>query len=52
MDALDFARDYWQFLKKEKKWWITPIVLAILLLTFLAIATEGSALMPFIYTMF
>ena len=42
----------WDFLKVRKKWWLTPIVLVLLLLGLLIVLTQGSALAPFIYTLF
>lgn len=42
----------WDFLKVRKKWWLTPIVLFILLISFLIVFAEGSALAPFIYAIF
>jgi hypothetical protein len=42
----------WDFLKVRKKWWLTPIILFILLLSLLIVFAEGSALAPFIYTIF
>ncbi len=42
----------WDFLKVRKKWWLTPIVLFILLISLLIVFAEGSALAPFIYTIF
>ena len=44
--------EFWDFLKTRKKWWLTPIVLFLLLLGMLIFFTEGSALAPFIYTLF
>jgi hypothetical protein len=44
--------DFWQFLRDRKKWWLLPIVLVLLFLGFLIIMTGGSALGPFIYTLF
>ena len=46
-----FLSEYWQFLKHNKKWWLTPILLAILLLGALVILGSSSAA-PFIYTLF
>lgn len=43
--------ELWDFLKHNKKWWLTPIVLALLLVTAL-ILLSGSAAAPFIYTLF
>lgn len=42
----------WDFLRVRKKWWLTPIVVFLLLLSLLIVVTEGSALAPFIYTLF
>ncbi|HET8933736.1 MAG TPA: DUF5989 family protein [Polyangiales bacterium] len=43
--------DVWQLLREHKKWWLTPIVLMMLLLGWLALFAGGSAA-PFIYTLF
>jgi len=42
----------WGFLRVRKKWWLTPIVVFLLLLGMLLVVTGGSALAPFIYTLF
>jgi len=42
----------WDFLRVRKKWWLTPIVLFILLISLLIILAEGSAVAPFIYAIF
>ncbi len=42
----------WQFLRTRKKWWLTPILVTLLLLSLLLVMTEGSALAPFIYAIF
>lgn len=42
----------WDFLKVRKKWWLTPIVLFLLLISMLIVLTQGSAIAPFIYTLF
>lgn len=42
----------WSFLNVRKKWWLTPIIVFILLLSALIVAAEGSAVAPFIYTLF
>lgn len=44
--------DFWAFMRVRKKWWLGPIVLLLLLLGLLVVFTEGSALAPFIYTLF
>ena len=42
----------WDFLKVRKKWWLTPIVLFLILMSLLIVLTEGSAISPFIYALF
>ena len=42
----------WGFLRTRKKWWLLPIVVFLLALSLLIVLTEGSALAPFIYTLF
>ena len=44
--------EFWDFLKTRKKWWLGPIVLIMLLMGFLIVLTQGSAVAPFIYTLF
>ena len=45
------VREFWDFLLHNKKWWITPIVVVLLLVGLLVILS-GSAVAPFIYTIF
>lgn len=52
MGKMSIIREFGQFLMQRKKWWLTPIVVMLLLLGALIIFTEGSALAPFIYTLF
>ena len=52
MGKLSILAEFWNFLKVRKKWWLAPIVLIMLLLGALIILTEGSAVAPFIYTIF
>jgi hypothetical protein len=42
----------WGFLRVRKKWWLGPIVVFLLLLSLLIVLGEGSAIAPFIYTLF
>lgn len=42
----------WGFLKTRKKWWLTPIVVTMVLLGLLIVLTESSAVAPFIYALF
>jgi hypothetical protein len=52
MSKLAILSEFWQFLRIRKKWWLTPIVLFLLLLGALVFFTQGSAVAPFIYTLF
>lgn len=45
------VREFWDFLKYNKKWWLTPIILSLLLIALIAISA-GSGAAPFIYTLF
>ena len=49
---LSILRELWDFMKVRKKWWLAPIVIVLLLLGLLIVLTQGSALAPFIYTLF
>jgi len=42
----------WDFLKVRKKWWLAPIIISLMLLGLLIVASQGSAVAPFIYTLF
>ena len=42
----------WDFLRVRKKWWLAPIVVFLLLISLLIVLTQGSAIAPFIYTLF
>jgi uncharacterized protein DUF5989 len=46
------AVEFWQFLKVRKKWWVLPIIVVMLLVGALLVFAQGSALAPFIYTIF
>jgi len=52
MGKISIVQEFWEFLKVRKKWWLTPIVLFLGLLGLLIVLTEGSALSPFVYTLF
>jgi hypothetical protein len=52
MSKMSIIKEFWDFLKVRKKWWLAPIVLVLLLLGALLLLTEGSALAPFIYAIF
>jgi uncharacterized protein DUF5989 len=52
MSRLSILGEFWGFLNQRKKYWLMPIVIMLLLLGVLLVATQGSALAPFIYTLF
>ncbi|AVV50214.1 DUF5989 family protein [Leptospira santarosai] len=49
---LELIKDLWDFLKIRKKFWLAPILIVLLLLGTLIVLTQGSAVAPFIYTLF
>ncbi len=48
----EFILELWAFLKVRKKFWLLPIILVLLFLSALIVLTQGSAVAPFIYTLF
>ncbi|GAB5521070.1 MAG: DUF5989 family protein [Rhodothermales bacterium] len=52
MAKTSLVREFWDFLKVRKKFWLAPIIIVLLLLSLLIVLTQGSALAPFIYTLF
>ncbi len=52
MDKFGIVREFWEFMKVRKKWWLGPIIFLLLLLGTLIVFTESSALAPFIYALF
>jgi hypothetical protein len=52
MSKLSTISEFWNFLKERKKWWLLPIVVFLLVLGVLIVFAQGSALAPFIYTIF
>ena len=49
---LDLLKDLWGFMRVRKKFWLAPIIVVMLLLGALIVLTQGSAVAPFIYTLF
>ncbi|MBE9116974.1 hypothetical protein IQ249_13795 [Lusitaniella coriacea LEGE 07157] len=49
---IDLLQDLWGFLKERKKYWLAPLILTLVLLGALIVFTQGSAIAPFIYTLF
>ena len=48
----DFVIELWAFMRERKKFWLLPIVLVLVLFGGLIVLTQGSAVAPFIYTLF
>ena len=48
----EFVLELWDFMKERKKIWLLPIIVCLLLLGSLIVLTEGSAVAPFVYTLF
>jgi len=46
------GRELWDFMRIRKKWWLMPIVLVLFMVGSLLVFAQGSALAPFIYTIF
>lgn len=49
---LDLLKDIWGFMKVRKKFWLLPVIGVLLLLGVLLVVSQGSAVAPFIYTLF
>jgi hypothetical protein len=49
---MSFLAELWQFLKARKKFWLLPIIIIMLIFGGLLILAQGSAIAPFIYTLF
>jgi len=49
---LDLIKDLWGFMRSRKKFWLAPIIFTMVLLGALLVLTQGSAIAPFIYTLF
>lgn len=48
----ELVREFWLFLKVRKKWWLAPIMVVLGFVGLLIVFAQGSALAPFIYTLF
>ena len=49
---MSFIKELWKFMRVQKKFWLLPIVLMMALFGGLIFLTQGSAIAPFIYTLF
>ncbi len=49
---ISFLKEFWQFLRVRKKYWLLPILIVLVLFGALIVLTQGTAIAPFIYTIF
>lgn len=49
---MSFIKEFWAFLRVRKKFWLIPIFIVMILLGALIVLSQGSAIAPFIYTLF
>ena len=49
---MEFIKEFWEFLKIRKKYWLFPIILVLVLFGGLIVLSQGSAIAPFIYAIF
>jgi len=52
MSKLSILLELWDFMKVRKKWWLAPIIIFLVLIGAMLIFAEGSAVAPFIYSLF
>ena len=52
MSRTSLAGELWAFMKVRKKWWLLPIIVVMFMVGTLLVFAQGSALAPFIYTIF
>ena len=48
----EFAMELWMFMRERKKFWLLPIVIVLIIFGALVVLTQGTAVAPFIYTLF
>jgi hypothetical protein len=49
---IEFIKEFWEFLKIRKKYWLLPVIITLTLFGALIVLSQGSAVAPFIYTIF
>jgi hypothetical protein len=49
---IELMKDLWSFMRARKKYWLAPIIVVMVMLGALIVFAQGSALAPFIYTLF
>jgi hypothetical protein len=52
MNSISLLREFWAFMKVRKKFWLLPIIVVMVMVGALLVFAQGSALAPFIYTIF
>jgi uncharacterized membrane protein YjdF len=52
MSKLRVLQEFWEFTRSNKKYWLAPILIVLVLVGLLLVVSQGSALAPFIYTLF
>jgi hypothetical protein len=52
MSKISIIKEFWEFIKMRKKYWLAPIIFILLALSLLIVFAQGSAVAPFIYTLF
>jgi len=51
-ESLENRKEFWEFIRVRKRYWLAPIIFVLLLLGFLVVFSQSSAVAPFIYTLF
>tara|TARA_B100002051_G_scaffold216261_1_gene208778 strand:+ start:165 stop:317 length:153 start_codon:yes stop_codon:yes gene_type:complete len=49
---MEFLKEFWEFLRERKKYWLLPIIIILALFGVLIVLSQGSVVAPFIYTIF
>jgi len=49
---MSFLKEFWEFVKERKKYWLLPVLFFLVIFGFLIILSQGSVIAPFIYTIF
>jgi len=52
MSKISIMKEFWDFLRVRKRYWLAPIVIILVLLSLLVVLTQSSAVAPFVYTLF
>ena len=52
MSKMSILKEFWDFLRVRKRYWLTPIIVIMVLLGLLIVLTQSSAVAPFVYTLF